>query len=207
MRKILLPLVLLSLFVTACDKTTDQQTRAQEPSGKINWNTYASPAQNGFSFKYPQDFSISTDRDKIQSLSYLPISNENTVAYIYYSGDGYKGTNFEHAGVSINISKNMITDAKCNNFGSSADLARNQVADVRINGIAFKSATGSDAGVGHSLQIQVYRNFHNNACYEIALRVGSANIGNFAPGTVKEFNQNEIWQRLQEIVKTFTFTS
>jgi hypothetical protein len=171
------------------------------------WNQYVSPTKYSFSIKYPSDFGFNTNNSQIQSLGYIPVCDQTTVGCIFYTGNTYTGTNFESAGVSINFNKSLDTEAKCYNFKVSTNEAQTAAADVTINGVTFKSATGGGAGAGHFMKTQEYRNFRNNLCYEITQRVGSTNIGNYEPGTVKEFNENEVWQKLQLIINTFKFSN
>lgn len=201
------------LLAAGCNKVTqnnqnnqpaqNQQSSSTQSDQTANWDSYASPAKYGFSIKYPADFGFNTDYNKIKTLGYIPVCDELTVACVFYTGNAYKGTNFEDAGVSVNINKNLNTEAKCYNFKVSTNEAQTPVADVDINGVTFKSATGGDAAAGHFMKTQEYRNFHNGQCYEIAQRVGSTNIGNYTPGTIKEFDQSQVWQKLQEVVNTF----
>ncbi len=127
------------------------------------------------------------------------------VACVYLSRDAYQGTNFDGAGVSINIDPTLITEAKCYNFKVSTNPAQTLVSDVTINGIVFKSATGSDAGAGHFEKLQIYRNFHNASCYEISQHVGSTNIDNYPAGTIQPFDENAVWQKLESVIQTFKF--
>jgi|GEM_PF-2059250 len=169
-----------------------------------NLLSYAAP-QDAFSFHYTDDFGFNTDIKQIRSVSYIPVCNDNMVACVFYTGQAYKGTNFEGAGVSININKSLNTAAKCYNFAVSTNAAQTKVPDVGINGLIFRSATGGDAGAGHFHKVQVYRNFRNNSCYEIAQNVSYSSISNFEPGSIKEFNQDEAWKKLQTIINSFTF--
>jgi hypothetical protein len=223
MKKIFLPLAVFALIAAGCNKapqlnypsgaTSSPQTNTGSPSSTpvsnpgTDENTYVSPSKLGFSIKYPSDFVFSTDYSKVQALGYIPVCDQTMVACMFYSGDAYKGTNFEDAGVSVNILSALNTQAKCYNFKVSTNEAQQPVADVTLGGIVFKSAIGGDAAAGHAMKTQQYRNFHNNQCYEIAQRLGSTNIGNYAPGTIQPFNQGDVWQKLQGIVTTFQFTA
>ena len=168
---------------------------------------YQSPAKYGFSIEYPDSFGFSTDYDQVKALSYIPSCDENMVACAFLKKENYSGTNFDGAGVSVNIDSTLNTETKCYNFAVSTNEAQQQVADVNINGTNFKSATGGGGAAGHYDKLQVYRNFHNGMCYEIAQHVVATQIGNYPTGTVKEFNQDEVWQRLQGVVNTFQFAN
>ncbi|HVY68027.1 MAG TPA: hypothetical protein VHA30_04005 [Patescibacteria group bacterium] len=182
-------------------------TASSTPGQTAGWNSYASPDKYGFSFQYPADFGFDTDIEHVRGLAYIPVCDENMAACAYLARDKYPNTNFDGAGVSVNIDPSLNTESKCYNFQVSTSAAQNQVADMDINGVAFKSATGGDAGAGHSEKVQVYRNFHNGLCYEIAQHVGSTNIDNYPQGTVQPFDQEQVWQNLMDVVMTFKFTN
>jgi hypothetical protein len=169
-------------------------------------NGYTSPAKYGFSMQYPESFGFNTDISKVKSLTYIPVCDQTMVACAFLEKSQYSNTNFDGAGVSINIDKTLNTEAKCYNFSVSTNAAQQAAADATINGAVFKSATGGDAGAGHFEKLQVYRNFRNGMCYEIAQHVGSTNIGNYPEGSITEFSQDEVWQRLQMVVNSFAFT-
>ncbi|MCL5666859.1 MAG: hypothetical protein M1383_03755 [Patescibacteria group bacterium] len=181
------------------------QQSSPSPDQMANWNTYASPDKYGFEIKYPNDFGFNTNYDQIKNLGYIPVCDQTTKACVLYTGDAYKGTNFEDAGVSINIDPSLNTEAKCYNFNAANNEAQTPVADAAINGVDFKSATGGQGAAGHFMKTQEYRNLHNGMCYEIAQRLGQTNIGNYPEGTVKPFDENQVWGSLQQIVNTFKF--
>jgi len=187
------------------DQNNNQEPQNQQQDQTVGWNSYTSPVKYDFSIKYPADFGFNTDYNQIKSLGYIPVCDENTKACVFYTGDAYKGTNFEDAGVSINIDPNLNTEAKCYDFKVLTNEAQTLAADVTINGVDFKSATGGQGAAGHFMKTQEYRNFHNGQCYEIAQRLGSTNIGNYPEGTIREFDQEGVWQKLQSIVETFRF--
>jgi hypothetical protein len=196
-----------SLTVKDSDYTTYGNFVLNKKSGtSAELNTYTSPSKYGFSIKYPSDFIFTTSLAQLKPISYIPVCDEGTVACAYLTGDKYPGTNFDGAGVSINIDPALNTQTKCYNFKVSTNPAQNQQPDVAINGVVFKSATGGDAGAGHSEEVKVYRNFRNSWCYEISAHVGSTNIGNYEPGVVKQFDKNAVWEKLQGVVNSFKFT-
>jgi hypothetical protein len=127
----------------------------------------------------------------------------------YYTGNSYQGTNFDAASVSVRLDPTLNTEAKCYNFSSQSYEAQTPVADVTINGVIFKSAMGGGAAAGTSDKLQVYRSLHNNICYEIDQAVFQSDgipVGN-PPSIPPQYNENEVWQNLQSIVNTFTFSA
>ncbi|MDR3643127.1 MAG: hypothetical protein P4L74_05900 [Candidatus Doudnabacteria bacterium] len=216
-------IVTIFLLAAACSKqpvSTGQNSPTITPAptatptptaSTAGWNSYNSPAKYGFSLKYSPDFGFSTDINQVKALAYIPVCDNNMVACAYIARDKYPSTNFDGAGVSVNIlvfaqlesTKGQVQ--LCYDFSDPTNAAQKPVPDVTINGVDFKSATGGDAGAGHFEQIQVYRNFHNGQCFEISQHVASTNIGNYPAGTVTQFNTDEILQKLQGVVNTFSF--
>lgn len=171
-------------------------------------NTYTSPAKYyGFSINYGEGFGFTTDINQVQGQSYIPVCDQNMVACAYIIRNTFKATNFDGAGVSINIDPLLHTQDKCYDFKVSTNVAQNQGEDVMINGVNFKTATGGDAGAGHFDDVKVYRNFHNNMCYEISTHVGSSSYDNYPEGTIEHFDKNVIWSKLQGVADSFEFTN
>lgn len=205
----------ISLLASGCIKQAvpptqtppdqNQQPTSTPPSATSNWNTYTSPDKYGFSIKYPSGFGFTTDLSKVQGLSYIPVCDQTMVACIYLTRDTFKATNFDGAGVSINIVP-LATADDCYNFKVPTNEAQTQIGDVTINGVVFKSATGGGGAAGHLDKLQIYRTIHDGTCWEISQDVVSTNIGNYPPGTVSQFDENAVWQKLQGVVDTFEFT-
>src|ERR1051326_8290514 len=163
------------------------------------WNSYTSPNKYSFSLKYPFDFGFSTDYNQVKGLSYIPSCDENMVACAFLKKENYPGTNFDGAGVSINVTP-MARDATC-----YLDASKKSAGPITINGVEFITFEGGDAGAGHFENIKTYRTFHNSNCYEISSHIGYTNISNYPAGTVSQFDQNEVWQKLQGVVNSFEF--
>jgi hypothetical protein len=191
---------------------TPTPTPTPTTSGNINqgMNNYTSPDKYGFSIDYSESFGFTTDINQVKGLSYIPVCDEKMVACVFIKKEDYPGTNFDGAGVSINMLNTELrqswTEFDCYNFKDSTNSAQNEDGVVKINGVDFRVAHGGDAGAGHSQILKLYRNFHNGLCYEIAAHVGSTSIGNYEPGTVKQFDEAKVWERLQNVVNSFIFT-
>lgn len=172
------------------------------PQGeKTGWETYSN-SQYGFSVQYPKnDFGLYTDYNKVKSLSYIPVCNDSMLGCLVYSKDKQPNTNFEGAGVSLDR-LGLGTEASC----LMVQQGETRQADLVINGVNFAVYKGSGAATGHFEEYINYRTFKNNDCIGITLRVTSTNIGNYEPGTVKEFNSNEVWNKLKQVLSTFNFT-
>jgi hypothetical protein len=168
------------------------------------WNSYQSPPKYGFSIKYPQDFGFNTDLRKIGKTSYIPICDEGiktVIGCVYYTGDLYQGTNFGSAGVEVSIIKGLSAPAECYIFGTA------QPQKVLINGVEFVYAEENEGAAGHFSSDKIYRSLKGSDCYQLRARITSANRDNYTPGTVKSFDSQQVWNKIDPIVNSFLFTS
>lgn len=74
-----------------------------------------------------------------------------------------------------------------------------------INGTIFHVSEQDGAAAGTRYKTKVYRVFRNQHCFELSETIGIANIDNFEPGAVTEVDENNIWDRLDQMLKTFKF--
>ncbi len=181
---------------------TATKTATATPDETANWKTYTN-TQYGFEIKYPNGFELYTDVNKMKVLSYIPVCNPDMVVCLYYSKDNQKNTNFEGAGLSVDILKDSGTNASC--------LLTKEVEEktgfITINGVNFDIYKGGGAAAGHFEEYFNYRAFKNNYCYQITLRKTEANISNFDPSLgVKEYDWNEVMVKQEQVLSTFKFT-
>ena len=77
-----------------------------------------------------------------------------------------------------------------------------------INGVKSKVFQVDGVGMSHALDGHVYRNFHENKCYELSIRIATTNAGAYDPGTINEFSKedwNEVYGRLKQALDSFKF--
>jgi hypothetical protein len=79
------------------------------------------------------------------------------------------------------------------------------VGEVEINGITFTRSEVQGAAAGNIYEQIYHRAAHNGVCYEITFFVHYANIGVYAPGTVKEFDRAVLLQKFDQILSTLVF--
>lgn len=188
------------------NQPTPNQQATSSADQTAGWNFYASPDKYGFSFKYPSDFGFSTDVQQVRTLAYIPVCDDGAVACAFITRDNYPDTNFDAAGVSVTILKDKLTENACRQIDNLSIRDSGAPTTQTINGVNFAFADGGDAAAGHFSDDKIYRAFHDGSCYELHARVGSTDIDNYPPGTVQQFNQDEIWQQLQAVLGTFEFT-
>ena len=59
---------------------------------------------------------------------------------------------------------------------------------------------GGGVGAGNIYEQVYHRAIQNGSCYEVTYFVHYANIGNYTPGTVTEFDRTALYQQLDEIL-------
>jgi len=73
------------------------------------------------------------------------------------------------------------------------------------NGIPFARIGRSGVAAGHIYDVTSYRTVHADACYEITLFIHYANVGVYEPGTVAEFDEETVDDKLATLLHTFRF--
>jgi len=73
-----------------------------------------------------------------------------------------------------------------------------------INGYFFTQSEAVGVGAGNIYDQVIYRTVYNGICYEAVFYMHSGNIGNYTPGAVIEFDRNELVQKFEGILATFT---
>ncbi len=72
-----------------------------------------------------------------------------------------------------------------------------------INGYNFVRTQAVGAGAGNIYEQQIYRTAFKNVCYEAIYFIHYSNIGNYAPGTVTEYDANTLMKKLGEVLSSF----
>jgi hypothetical protein len=189
----------LSLVIIAvlCQATTPINVPA-------DWKSYSN-RDFGFTLQYPKDFTLCAggfDYCEISSPSYVPVCSDEVVDCFVYTGQKYKGTNFEGAALSVNVLRDRRTEQDCNKF----DIGPNPVKTKTINGILFHYGMAGGAGLGHWGGGPTYRTFYDQVCFELAANTSGVNFANFDPGTIKEFDGPKLVKDFDAMLNTFRFT-
>lgn len=164
--------------------------------------TKATGAYTTYQLKYPRDFDVYR-LDQARG-GFLTPSPRVTLAF---PEDAFQmpKTNFAEAYVAVSVSG----DAKIvNSCFKASDQEALGLTDVRtINGIEFKTGNLSEAASGNIYKSRLYRAIYQDLCYEIVLTVHTGNIHNYPAGEVVEFNNEEAFSVLEEILNTFSVTT
>ena len=125
----------------------------------------------------------------------------STVACLAYPAGNFKGTNFQAAALSVN-EINVTTKDGCLNVAEPN--ARN-LRNEKVNGVTFTISETGGVAAGNLMDGEIYRSFHQNKCYELDIRIASSNIGNYDPGSVREFDHDAVYRSLKSVLSTFQF--
>ncbi len=176
--------ILAVLGIIGC--STQESAGDITPVGEsAGWLTYE---KHGFALGYPPDITFTEDKQQIRSLSYIPVCDTETlVACFYYARQEYQDTNFEAAGLSVNLIENSSSDT-CN----VSELIITETPKTReINGVTFDTGIGGVGALGHQATDYVLRTFHRGTCVEVKVTITTSEYANYPPGTVREFTDSD----------------
>ncbi|MGA2459765.1 MAG: hypothetical protein ABSF85_19540 [Terriglobales bacterium] len=165
------------------------------------WRTYHNP-DYGFVIAYPGSFNfypVKPDLKEAQ-LSYIPICESESVACFEYVGNGDSETNFEAAGLSVNILREARTEEECNKI----DTGQYPIKKAIINGVPFRFGETGGAATGHAIGGPAYRSFHERVCFELALLIAVTSSG-YDTDAVKQFDSSKLEEELDKMLHTFRF--
>jgi hypothetical protein len=168
-----------------------------------------------FAFEYPK-WLIKCERDPKQEdwwiparsceaytpvCSYASLTKDATVACIAYPAETFIGTNFAAAAFTVNKLDEATAD-ECLRVTEPHPATSHK---EKVNGLTFDVFDVGGVAAGHVLDADAYRNFHQNRCYELDLRIAFASMGAFDPGTVKGFDPEAVRRSLKSVLDTFKF--
>jgi hypothetical protein len=170
----------------------------------VGWRTYRS-LEYGFSIAYPTNMKLYAQFARGENPGgYAPVCSDTAVACFGYIGREYKGTNFEGAGLAVNVLRDAKSEQECNTLGS-AEYPKPATRLETIHGIRFHYGEIGEGGLSHYEGGPAYRVFHQNICFEIATETAYVSLAGVDPGTVKAFNPAKLTKLLDEMVHTFQF--
>ncbi len=168
------------------------------PPGKANQYFDYSDPKGKFSLSYSDEFAP-THFPGAEVYKFPP-----QLVLQYVDTQQYVPTNLNEAYFLLGSSTDPQAVSTCTqvlSFGGPETI----VGDVTINGISFTKSAGSGVGAGNIYEQTYYRTVYNGTCYEITYFIHYSNIGNYTPGTVKEFDRAALLQKFDEILNTITF--
>ncbi len=126
------------------------------------------------------------------------------LALQFIDTQSYVNTNLVEAYFLFGSSTDSQDVSTCTQPGTFGEPEK-VIGDVTINGVSFTKSEGGGVGAGNIYEQTYYRAVHNGTCYEITYYVHYGNIGNYDPGTVKEFDHDALIRNFDGILNTITF--
>ena len=167
---------------------------------------YVSETYN-FLFEYPLGVSVTEGPDSVYTVGEFFGEDGNVVVTAALADDAYQGTNYHRGFAGIAVSDTQ-SEAECQMFRREGEQLASQLPiPIEINGVRFYRGQTAGAAAGTIAQNRIYHGFYGGRCYEISLNVFYSNIGNYEPGTVVEFDKEDVWSRLESIALSFEFTN
>ena len=118
----------------------------------------------------------------------------------------YVKTNLSEAYFFLGSSADPQMVATCTDSNPNGGAIEQIVGNEVINSFTFVHSTSAGAGAGNLYEQEIYRMAYNNICYEVIYHMHSANIGNFPPDTVTEFDRNAIMNKMYTVFSTLTIS-
>jgi len=163
-----------------------------EPTPSLN--TYRNE-EHDFEIQYPSDFAVEV------TCSPEAVTADPVVGFRLIGDRYYAGTNLLDACVVIGVDRSAEARATC----LEPRPIEEYLGQEQINAITFSKGSRGGVAAGNIYDVTSYRTLHHDACYEIALFLHSHSLGVYSPGTISEFDRQEVIDRLVQILHTFRF--
>jgi len=172
--------------------------------------TYVGPGGD-FQFRYPAWLiDCKADPNDLSCVSYMPVcdgESYGSIICIAYPKDRVKEQKtFGGAAFVVSMVQNAHDEAACREVSSALPPQLAHQHKETINGVEFwVSGAGGGVAMGHSMDQQVYRAFHNNLCYELGINISAVARTVYDPPEPKSFSQKAVEKPLRQTLRTFQF--
>lgn len=153
----------------------------------------------GFALRYPEGADVREGNAE----GFLSATARNAVVGIFLPQPLFQGTNLGEAAVAVGVSPDPDALAHCATSSGTGEVDR---GTATIGGETFHEFSATGVGAGNIYESTSYRVERRGGCYEIVEMLHSGNIGNYTPGTVKEFDKEKFSKILDALAHTFVFT-
>lgn len=106
----------------------------------------------------------------------------------------------------IRIGASTATDAIAHCTQPPSATRPGSVASQDIGGTGFTRFVAEDAAMSHRLRVHGFRTVHDGACYAIDLAVFGTNPDVYDPPATPPFRDNDVFARMQAVLRSFRFT-
>lgn len=153
------------------------------------------------SVSYPEGFGLAVDPEQLQVSSSIPVCDEAFDYCIYLASDRYEGTNFDGAGLRIELRDDLEYEAACMLEQPDGYSGLEPVLEGASDHATARFEQVGQGAAGHFTDGAVLRLYFDGSCYELESRVAQARYANFEAGSVERFEQTDL-EELQANIAT-----
>jgi len=171
--------------------------------------TYASK-DYGVSVRYPRKYDLRLgDEAQLTWPGLGPVQTSFlkpggvTVAAIEMPDNSFPGTDFASGFLSLSVNSGL-TNEECMQFAAGdKDAEINDPASIEIGKIEFREVEKIIGQNQKQADAKYFHAFQNNACYEIALGLGT--VGDEAQAGITQVDRSQVFGRLEKILSSIQF--
>ncbi len=203
MSKILIGVVVVLLlagggaFVWMTLPTTTKPA-LQPATSQPQLETYASSTL-GFTISYPKGYTVN------ETYAYDQFGEKKLIHGVKFAISGEIATGTNLSANDTGVSVEWLPRAK-NCTGDIYVLANVSAVNLTEGTIKYSIATTSEGTAGNFFQETVYAIASSTPCTAVRYFIHSNNIGNFATGTVREFDRVGLLKEFDKIRQSLKFT-
>jgi hypothetical protein len=180
------------------------QNNPGEQDGSSNGLATYKNAQYNFEISYPPHFPENDGGSTNYNVGEFLVGPGTNVVTISLPKDSYPGTNFYDAFLTISVSSPGVTEATCRQAQREGDTQILNLTNTDIvNNVKFYQGSTGGAAAGTLSKDRIYHASIVDRCYEVSLNLFEGNIGNYPAGSVKQFDENDAYSKLETIFRTF----
>jgi hypothetical protein len=157
----------------------------------------------GFGFEYGNEFRLLEGAELIQSQSYIPPCEPDSIACLYYPKEAFGNTNFGGAGFGIRVIPDVDTCPTPRDQGAGIETGSEQ-----INGVDFQVVVTGGAAMHKQNKDAIYRVVREGTCYEVLVRLNTSVFEVYEPGTIERFTpqmETKVRVALGEVLQSLRF--
>ena len=146
--------------------------------------------------------------------AYFPVcgleASRNTLACFAFKRAKFKDyRDFEAGTFVVAEVEQATTENQCLSVFPDWEVgSRGNGQAKRINGVTFTKFDNSEGLMSQSMNVDMYRSFHKNTCYELSVNIATIDSDPELHGTTNQFSKkdwNEVHERLEQPLNSFRF--
>jgi len=178
-----------------------------QSDNKSGLKTYTND-QYKFEISYPPPYPLNQGGSPRYNVGEFFVGQGQNIVTISLPENSYPGTNFYDAFLTISVSQAGVTEASCRQAQSEGDTQIISLSNRdTINNVTFYQGSSGGAAAGTLSKNRIYHAFVVDKCYEATLNLFEGNIGNYPAGSVRQFDENDVYSKLETIFRTLKITA